>query len=61
MQSLSLAGGATSFADLNDIRILRRTENGKQVVIRFRYDDVSRGKDLEQNVLLQTGDTVVVP
>jgi polysaccharide biosynthesis/export protein len=61
MQSLSLAGGATSFADVNDIRILRRGENGKQVILPFRYDDVSRGRHLEQNVLLQTGDTVVVP
>src|SRR6185295_6941552 len=32
MQSLSLAGGGTSFADLNDIRILRRDDSGKQVV-----------------------------
>ncbi len=61
MQSLSLAGGGTSFADLNDIRILRRDSNGKQSVILFRYDEVSRGRHLEQNVLLQTGDTVVVP
>lgn len=61
MQSLSLAGGATSFADVNDIRILRRGENGKQVILTFKYDDVSRGRHLEQNVLLQTGDTVVVP
>ena len=61
MQSLSLAGGATSFADLNDIRILRREADGKQSVIQFRYDEVSRGRHLEQNVLLQTGDTVVVP
>jgi polysaccharide biosynthesis/export protein len=61
MQSLTLAGGATSFADVNDIRILRRDENGKQVILSFRYDDVSRGRHLEQNILLQTGDTVVVP
>ncbi|MEJ1964411.1 MAG: polysaccharide biosynthesis/export family protein [Gammaproteobacteria bacterium] len=61
MQSLSLAGGTTSFADLNEIRILRREEDGKQVVIPFRYDEVARGRHLEQNVLLKTGDTVVVP
>lgn len=61
MQSLSLAGGATSFADVNDIRILRRDDTGKQVMLSFKYDDVSRGRHLEQNVLLQTGDTVVVP
>lgn len=61
MQSLSLAGGGTSFADLNDIRILRRQPDGTQVVLPFRYDEVARGRHLEQNVLLQTGDTVVVP
>lgn len=60
MQSLSLAGGATSFAAVNDIRILRR-EEGKQVVLQFHYEDVARGRHLEQNVLLKSGDTVVVP
>jgi polysaccharide export outer membrane protein len=60
MQSLSLAGGATPFAEVNDIVILRR-ENGKQVSIPFRYDEVARGRKLEQNVLLKSGDTVVVP
>jgi polysaccharide export outer membrane protein len=60
MQSLSLAGGATSFAEINDIVILRR-ENGKQVSIAFRYEEVSRGRRLDQNILLRSGDTVVVP
>lgn len=60
MQALSLAGGATPFAALNDILILRR-ENGRPGAIRFRYGDVENGKDLEQNVLLRSDDTVVVP
>lgn len=60
MQSLSLAGGATPFAAINDIVILRR-QNGKQVSIPFRYEDVARGKRLDQNILLESGDTVVVP
>lgn len=60
MQALSLAGGATSFAALNDIRILRR-ENGKQKSIEFRYGEVEGGRRLEQNILLKSGDTVVVP
>ena len=60
MQALSLAGGATPFADTNGIRILRR--NGKsQSSIAFRYGDVERGRKLEQNILLKSGDTVVVP
>lgn len=60
MQALSLAGGATSFAQVNDIVILRR-ENSAQRALPFRYGDVERGKNLQQNFLLQSGDTVVVP
>lgn len=60
MQALSLAGGTNSFAAVNDIVILRR-EHGRQVPIAFRFADVERGKALEQNILLRSGDTVVVP
>src|ERR1700756_2996348 len=60
MQAIALAGGATPFAAINDIVILRR-QNGQQQSIRFHYSDVARGHDLSQNVLLQGGDTVVVP
>jgi polysaccharide export outer membrane protein len=60
MQALGLAGGTTAFADLSDIQILRRRD-GKQQAIKFRYNDVEKGKALEQNVLLESGDTVVVP
>jgi len=60
MQALSLAGGATAYADVNGIRILRR-DGGHQEVFHFRYDDVRRGKELSQNILLRSGDTVVVP
>jgi polysaccharide biosynthesis/export protein len=60
MQALSLAGGGTPFADLDDIRILRR-DGTHQEIFRFHYDDVRRGKDLSQNILLHSGDTVVVP
>lgn len=60
MQALSLAGGATPFAQVNDIVILRR-DNGVQQSLHFRYGEVERGKNLQQNFLLQSGDTVVVP
>ena len=61
MQALSLAGGATAFAAVNDIVILRRDNRGQQRVLRFRYAEIELGKALEQNVLLESGDTVVVP
>lgn len=60
MQAIALAGGATPFADLGGIRILRRAA-GKLVSIPFSYGDVESGRRLEQNILLQGGDTVVVP
>ena len=60
MQALSLAGGLTPFADEDDIVVLRRS-NGKQTVHTFDYSDVKRGRKLESNILLQSGDNVVVP
>ena len=60
MQALSMAGGATPFAALNDIQILRRS-NGALRAIAFRYNDVVKGRNLDQNIVLQTGDVVVVP
>jgi polysaccharide biosynthesis/export protein len=60
MQALALAGGATPFAALNDIKILRRNGDGL-TSMEFRYGEVERGRSLEQNILLESGDTVVVP
>jgi len=60
MQALSLAGGATAFAAPNDIFVLRR-EGGAQRRLPFNFGDVTRGKNLDQNILLRSGDVVVVP
>ena len=60
LQALSMAGGTTAFADLDNIRILRRSES-LQTALSFDYKDVIRGRNLEQNVMLQSGDVVVVP
>jgi polysaccharide export outer membrane protein len=60
LQALSLAGGLTPFAAENDIKIIRRIK-GQQQTFPFRYSDVRKGHDLEQNILLQRGDVVMVP
>jgi polysaccharide biosynthesis/export protein len=60
MQALSMAGGTTAFASLGNIIILRRSGNN-QTALPFHYPDVVRGKDLQQNIELQSGDVVVVP
>jgi len=61
MQVLSMAGGMTPFAAVNDIIILRRDINGKQQAIEFEYGELEGGDELEQNILMQAGDVVVVP
>lgn len=60
IQALSIAGGMTPFAQVNNIKILRR-RNGKQMIQDFRYSDIIKGEDLEQNILLEVGDVVLVP
>jgi polysaccharide biosynthesis/export protein len=60
MQALSLAGGTTPFASTRDIRILRR-DGGNQTAIPFNYSSVLQGRSLEQNIVLRSGDVVVVP
>jgi polysaccharide export outer membrane protein len=60
IQALSMAGGTTPFAGLGNILVLRR-RGPERLSIPFNYSDVSRGRDLEQNIVLQSGDVVVVP
>ena len=60
VQALSLAGGFTPYAETESIQILRRTGK-KQNVINFDYTKIADGKALETNILLQSGDTIVVP
>jgi polysaccharide export outer membrane protein len=60
MQALSMAGGVTAFAATNDIKIIRRSGTTQQA-LPFQYGDVVRGKSLNQNIDLTSGDIVVVP
>lgn len=60
-QALALAGGLNSFAAENKIKVLRRDENGMQSSIKFKYGQVKDGDHLESNILLQSGDLVLVP
>lgn len=60
MQALSMAGGTVRFANLENIRILRRID-GVEQVIPFNYALIEKGRGLEQNIWLEVGDVVVVP
>ena len=60
LQALSLAGGTTPFAALNDIIIIRGS-GANQRVFHFAYNDIAKGRKLEQNIQLESGDVVIVP
>ncbi|BAU48044.1 polysaccharide export protein [Sulfurifustis variabilis] len=60
VQALSMAGGLNPFAAANSIKVLRR-ENGVETAIPFKYGQVESGRKLEQNIILHSGDVVVVP
>lgn len=60
MQAIALAGGLTEYADPKGITILR-VENGKSRTMAFNYQDIAKGRSLDQNIQLLPGDTVVVP
>ena len=59
LQALSSAG-LNQFANTKRIYVLR-TENGKQQKLPVNYRKLVKGEQIEQNYLLQPGDTIVVP
>lgn len=62
LQAIALAGGFTPFASTNNILLLRNGHKStKQVSINIRYKDILSGKNLENNLLLRSGDTIIVP
>ena len=61
LQGLAMASGLTPFAEGNHIKIFRTETDGKTSIIDFDYDDVSRGRNLQQNIILKRGDVIVVP
>ncbi len=60
LQVLSQAGGLDRFADGNGIRVLRSTEEGPRTIT-VRYNDLIKGNELQSNVVLMPGDTILVP
>lgn len=60
-QALAFAGGLNSFAAENKIKILRRNEEGVQRAIRFKYGQIKDGDKLENNIVLKSGDVILVP
>jgi polysaccharide export outer membrane protein len=61
LDAIAMAGGFKDFAKQKSIYVLHPAQNGTQTRIPFNYKEVIKGKNSEQNIRLQAGDTVVVP
>jgi polysaccharide biosynthesis/export protein len=59
LQALSSAG-LNQFANTKSIYVLRN-DNGKQQKLPVNYRKLVKGEQIEQNYMLQPGDTIVVP
>jgi polysaccharide export outer membrane protein len=60
MQALSLAGGLSPYAKEDDIIILRRI-NSEQKAIAVDYPALKNGEKLEDNIMLKSGDVIIIP
>lgn len=60
LQLIAMAGGLKDFVDGKNI-VVMRSHGGRQELFRFNYQDVLKRRNLDQNIELKPGDTVVVP
>jgi len=61
LEAIANAGGLQDFAKGGKIYVMRHRDGGTTETLHFDYRKVIKGKNLEQNVLLKNGDTIVVP
>jgi polysaccharide export outer membrane protein len=59
LQLIAAVGGLLEYADKSGITIVR-SENGRERRMKFNYKQVLEGKNLQQNIMLQPGDTILV-
>jgi polysaccharide export outer membrane protein len=59
-QIISMAGGLGEWANQSKIIVIRK-ENGKEKRFTINYKKIVQGKDLNSNINLKRGDTIIVP
>ncbi|MBS3906097.1 MAG: polysaccharide biosynthesis/export family protein [Syntrophaceae bacterium] len=60
LQLIPMVGGFTDWANQKKILIIRK-EDGKEKRITINYKRIVDGKDLNSNIILKSGDTIIVP
>lgn len=61
LDAIAAAGGFKDFAKKKSIYVLRQNSDGTQSRLPFNYNEVIKGRNQTQNVMLQPRDTIVVP
>ena len=61
LEAIATMGGFALFANTGDIRIVRRQSDGSEVEYRFDYDAYIKGQAPGTNIVLRSGDTIIVP
>ena len=61
LEAIATMGGFALFANTGDIRIVRRRPDGSEVEFRFDYDAYIKGRAPGTNIVLHSGDTIIVP
>jgi len=60
-KAIQAAGGITNFSDIRNIKVERTTGTGTQKVLNANLWQLLKGGEVTENVILQSGDTIVVP
>lgn len=60
LQALALAGGFREFAKRDRIVVIRERRDQRQAIV-FNFRDLEAGLNLEQNITVEAGDTLIVP
>lgn len=60
LQALALAGGFREFAKRDRIVVIRERRGERQAIV-FNFRDLEAGINLEQNIAVEAGDTLIVP
>ena len=61
MEAIAMAGGFRDFASPSKIVVVRKNSNGQTEKIPFNYNRAIRAGEAEDNIVLKTGDVIVVP
>jgi polysaccharide export outer membrane protein len=61
LEAIAMAGGFRDFASPSKIVVVRKDGGGQTQKIPFNYNKAIRNGETEDNILLKTGDVIVVP